>query len=105
MSERKTVTLNTPRNAAKPEFVEFQIRKPLGGDLRGVSLVVELLSLNVDALTSVLPRITAPPLNKHEVAQLDFIDLTAFGTALVGFAADLAGSNGYPGRIGRLKAT
>ncbi|EER0851829.1 TPA: phage tail assembly protein [Escherichia coli] len=84
MSERKTVTLNTPLKRGETEFVEFQIRKPLGGDLRGVSLV-ELLSLNVDALTSVLPRITAPALNKHEVAQLDFIDLTAFGTALVGF--------------------
>ena len=84
MNERKTVTLNTPLKRGKTALVEFQIRKPLGGDLRGVSLV-ELLSLNVDALTSVLPRITAPALNKHEVAQLDFIDLTAFGTALVGF--------------------
>ncbi|HHR5538635.1 TPA: phage tail assembly protein [Klebsiella quasipneumoniae] len=84
MSERKTVTLNTPLKRGETEFSEFQIRKPLGGDLRGVSLV-ELLSLNVDALTTVLPRITAPALNKHEVAQLDFIDLTAFGTAVIGF--------------------
>lgn len=84
MSERKSVTLNTPLKRGEAELSDFQIRKPLGGDLRGISLV-ELLSLNVDALTTVLPRITAPALHKHEVAQLDFIDLTAFGTAVISF--------------------
>ncbi len=84
MNERKTVTLNTPLKRGETELSDFQLRKPLGGDLRGVSLV-ELLSLNVDALTTVLPRITAPALNRHEVAQLDFIDLTAFGTAVISF--------------------
>ena len=79
-----TVTLDTPIKRGNSEITEVTLRKPSAGELRGVSLA-ELLQMKVDALQTVLPRITNPILHKQDMATLDPADLVNMGTVVVGF--------------------
>ena len=79
-----TVTLDTPIKRGNSEITEVTLRKPNSGELRGVSLA-ELLQMKVDALQTVLPRITNPILHKQDMATLDPADLVNMGTVVVGF--------------------
>ena len=79
-----TVTLDTPIKRGNGFITEVTLRKPSAGELRGVSLA-ELLQMKVDALQTVLPRITQPMLHKHEMHALDPADLVNLGTVVVGF--------------------
>ena len=80
----KTVTLDTPIKRGNGFITEVTLRKPSAGELRGVSLA-ELLQMKVDALQTVLPRITNPILHKQDMATLDPADLVNMGTVVVGF--------------------
>ena len=79
-----TVTLDTPIKRGNGFITEVTLRKPSAGELRGVSLA-ELLQMKVDALQTVLPRITNPLLHKQDMATLDPADLVNMGTVVVGF--------------------
>ena len=79
-----TETLDTPIKRGNSEITEVTLRKPSAGELRGVSLA-ELLQMKVDALQTVLPRITNPILHKQDMATLDPADLVNMGTVVVGF--------------------
>ena len=79
-----TVTLDTPIKRGNSVITEVTLRKPSAGELRGVSLA-ELLQMKVDALQTVLPRITNPILHKQDMATLDPADLVNMGTVVVGF--------------------
>ena len=79
-----TVTLDTPIKRGNGFITEVTLRKPSAGELRGVSLA-ELLQMKVDALQTVLPRITQPMLHKIEMQALDPADLVNLGTVVVGF--------------------
>ena len=79
-----TVTLDTPIKRGNGFITEVTLRKPCAGELRGVSLA-ELLQMKVDALQTVLPRITNPLLHKQDMATLDPADLVNMGTVVVGF--------------------
>lgn len=79
-----TVTLDTPIKRGNSFITEVTLRKPNAGELRGVSLA-ELLQMKVDALQTVLPRITNPILHKQDMATLDPADLVNMGTVVVGF--------------------
>ena len=55
------------------------MRKPKTGELRGLALT-DILRMEVGALTKLLPRITQPPLNESQIANLepdDFTDLAS----------------------------
>ena len=79
-----TVTLDTPIKRGNGFITEVTLRKPSAGELRGVSLAA-LLQMKVDALQTVLPRITNPILHKQDMATLDPADLVNMGTVVVGF--------------------
>lgn len=79
-----TVTLETPIKRGSLTIDKVTLRKPTAGELRGVSLA-ELLQMKVDALQTVLPRITTPMLHKQDMASLDPADLVNLGTVVVGF--------------------
>jgi hypothetical protein len=79
-----TVPLDTPIKRGNGFITEVTLRKPNAGELRGVSLA-ELLQMKVDALQTVLPRITNPILHKQDMATLDPADLVNMGTVVVGF--------------------
>lgn len=80
----RPVTLETPVQRGDSSITTVLVRKPRSGELRGLSLS-ELLQLNVDALQTVLPRITEPMLHKQDVANLDPADLVSLGSAVINF--------------------
>lgn len=83
-SSTESVSLDTPLKRGKQTFTSIQVRKPKSGALRGVALT-ELLQMDVQALTRVLPRITEPALTETEIRDLDPADLVQLGTAVSGF--------------------
>lgn len=83
-----THILDTPlvRGAGdgKQTITEVTLRKPRSGELRGVSLS-DLVSLDVTALSKVLPRISTPTLTELDVANIDPADLVQLGGIFAGF--------------------
>ena len=57
--------------------------------LRGINLA-ELLMLRAESVMVLLPRITEPPLLKHEVESMEPVDLIACATEVVNFLAPQA---------------
>lgn len=81
----RTVKLDEPFTRPSGQRIEsVQIRKPMGGALRRVTLT-DLLSLNTDALQTVLPRVTEPPLLKPDFDLIDPVDLVKLGGELISF--------------------
>lgn len=74
-----TVTLSTPVKRGGGDIKSVTLRSPSSGELRGLTLV-DLLNLDVDALQTVLPRISSPSLTKHEIAAMPGHDLVRLGT-------------------------
>ncbi|MDI9855205.1 phage tail assembly protein [Comamonas sp. 17RB] len=81
----RTVTLEEPITRPSGQKIEvITIRKPMGGALRRITLS-DLLSLNTDALQTVLPRVTEPVLVKPDFDLIDPVDLVKLGSELVSF--------------------
>lgn len=80
----ETVTLDTPIKRGSEELAAVTLRKPAAGELRGVSLS-DLLRMDVDALVTVVPRISAPALTSQDVRAMDPADLVQIGGAVAGF--------------------
>nr|WP_315210831.1 phage tail assembly protein [uncultured Albidiferax sp.] len=83
-ADDNTVTLDTPLKRGDTSITTVTLRRPKAGELRGVSLT-ELLQLDVNALQTVLPRITQPILLKTDVADMDPADLVQLGTKVINF--------------------
>ena len=79
-----TVTLEFPITRGASTITQLHLRKPKAGALRGINLA-ELLQLRAEAVMLLLPRITEPPLLKHEVAAMAPVDLIACATEVVDF--------------------
>ncbi|GHE20121.1 phage tail assembly protein [Halomonas urumqiensis] len=80
----ETVELDTPLQRGKQTVTEIHVRKPKAGSLRGVALA-DLLQMDVQALTKVLPRITEPALTEPELRAMDPADLVQLGNAVSNF--------------------
>lgn len=80
----QTITLDTPLVRGEQVIEAITLRKPQVGELRGTSLSA-LVSLEVDALQRVLPRISTPTLTEADVAHLDPADLVQLGGAFARF--------------------
>lgn len=78
------VTLETAVQRGELTIPEVRVRKPHGGELRGLSLT-DLGTLDVNALLKVLPRITVPPLFGPECEKLEPSDLMALGAEVADF--------------------
>ncbi|MRT40119.1 phage tail assembly protein [Enterobacteriaceae bacterium RIT702] len=79
-----TVVFETPLKRGESEIKQVELIKPTAGSLRGVRLA-DLCQSDVDALLTVLPRITLPSLTKTECNALDPIDLISLGGKVIGF--------------------
>lgn len=79
-----TVELDSPIERGTNSIKSLHLRKPMSGELRGVSLV-DLLNLDVNALRKVVPRISTPSLTDVEVGRMDPADLVEIGTTVAGF--------------------
>jgi hypothetical protein len=84
-----SVTLSAPLKIDGTEEKVISLRTPKAGELRGLKLT-DLMQMDVQALMVVLPRITQPPLSGDQVASMSVVDLTRFGTKIIGFFGDLS---------------
>lgn len=89
-----TITLDTPIQREGQTIAQLELRKPAAGELRGLSMLA-LLQMDVDALASLLPRISSPMVSKPEALQMDPADLLAVGVEVAGFLQQKAGNTGY----------
>lgn len=80
----KTVVLDTPIHRGNEQISEIILRKPLSGALRGVRLQA-LMEMDVNAMMTVLPRISTPSLTAAETAGLNPADLLALSVEVVTF--------------------
>ena len=79
-----TITLEEPIVRGDKEIGEIALRRPDAGALRGLSLM-DLVRMDNDAVASVLPRISSPPLIDAEVAQLSPADRFACAVEIASF--------------------
>ncbi|MGL5469876.1 MAG: phage tail assembly protein [Shewanella sp.] len=80
----KKVTLDQAISRGKESVTEVTLRKPKAGELRGLSLS-DLLNLDVNAISTVLPRISSPMITKDEVINMDPADLVQIGGEISNF--------------------
>lgn len=80
----EVITLDTPIIRGEQKIEQVTLRKPMSGELRGVTLS-DLAQMDVLALRKVLPRISAPSLTDHEVGRMDPADLFQCGLAVASF--------------------
>lgn len=78
------IELDTPLDRGGHSVTHVDIRKPSTGALRGVTLV-DVMQMDVQALTKVLPRITDPALTEPEIRAMDPADIVQLGAALSDF--------------------
>lgn len=80
----KNVTLDIALKRGDKTHNAVNIRKPAAGDLRGTRLT-DVANIEVDALIKVLPRISTPPLNEHELSTMNGADFLALGVVVSNF--------------------
>lgn len=81
---QKKVKLDQPITRGKDTVTEITLRKPKAGELRGLSLT-DVLNMDVNAIATLLPRISSPIITKDEVLNLDPADLVQLGGEIAGF--------------------
>ncbi|MBT2131233.1 phage tail assembly protein [Aliiroseovarius lamellibrachiae] len=78
VTKLNATTLSKPLKIDGEKVTEITLRKPSPGELRGLALT-DILRMEVDAVTKLLPRVTMPPLSpaqiSTELATEDFMDL------------------------------
>ncbi len=80
----KVITLDVPLKRGEQLIDTLSLRRPNTGALRGVS-ITDILQMQVNAVSVVLPRITTPTLTEADVRRLDIADLTECAISLAGF--------------------
>lgn len=80
----EVITLDTPIIRGEQKIEQVTLRKPMSGELRGVTLS-DLAQMDVLALRKVLPRISMPSLTEHEIGRMDPADLLQCGVAVASF--------------------
>lgn len=81
----KTFTFEKPIPYGKDnELSEITLRRPQAGDLRGVRLL-GLHQMEVDTLTTIVPRISNPPVTAGQLAAMDPYDTVRLMEAVTDF--------------------
>jgi hypothetical protein len=80
----ETITLADPIRRGEQVIEKIALRKPRGGELRGLTLQ-ELINTDIGAILKVVPRISDPVLTPHECDNLDPADLAEIGGTIRGF--------------------
>lgn len=83
-TEQNTVTLAAPIVRGETTIEQLVLRKPKAGELRGLSLQ-DVITSDVAALLTLIPRISLPPLTADEANELDPADLAEIGGMVRGF--------------------
>lgn len=80
----KTAILENPIKRGDIQITEIQIRKPNVGTLRNLSLQ-DVLKWEINAVNTVLTRVTQPALNVAELNAMDVSDYTTLTVELTSF--------------------
>lgn len=80
----EAITLEEPIIRGETEIAKLTLRKPSAGELRKLSLK-DLINTEIDAILELLPRISDPTLNDHEVNAISPGDLAQIGGVIRGF--------------------
>lgn len=83
-SRFETVTLSTPIIRGETTIDKLTLRKPRGGELRGLTLQ-DILQTDISAIITLIPRISDPILIKDEAENLEADDLSEIGGVIRGF--------------------
>lgn len=83
-TELKPVPLEKPVKRGDTAIDLVQIRKPVAGDCRGLQ-VAQLQFGDVNSIIKIVPRISIPRLEEHEVAALDTNDFAEVTEIIAGF--------------------
>ncbi|HEY9092044.1 phage tail assembly protein [Parasphingorhabdus sp.] len=86
MTDKKldTVTLSTPIIVGDKTIDKLTLRKPTAGELRGLSLQ-DIMTTEVTAMLSIIPRICEPALNPEQVNGLEVDDFSMIAGTIRGF--------------------
>lgn len=79
-----TVDLDQPIERGEQAIAKLTLKKPMGGELRGLNLV-NLTQLDVNSLHKLLPRICTPAISEQDVQGMDPADLLACAAEVAGF--------------------
>lgn len=80
----EVIELETPIKREGGNIEKLTLRKPVSGELRGLSLA-DLINMEVDSITKVLPRISNPTLTEQDVREMDPADLSDCGRQIADF--------------------
>lgn len=81
---QKTVTLDNPIQRGEQTISDIVVRKPMAGQLRGLNMT-DILQMDVNALSKLLPRITSPALTEVDIGAMDPADLMQLGQEVSAF--------------------
>jgi len=85
----QAVPLEVPIKRAGGDITELKVQKPLGGDLRGLSLK-SIADMDAVSIQILLPRITVPSIIQAEANALDLVDLANCGGVIWDFLHPMA---------------
>lgn len=78
------VALDTPIVRGDTTISSVQLSRPLGGALRGLS-TLDLVRMEYDAIRTVVPRISHPPILVQDFDRMDTADILTISTEVAGF--------------------
>lgn len=90
-----SIPLDVPIQRGEQVISCLQLRKPDAGALRGIKLM-DLLQMDMGAISTLLPRITTPILTAADVAKLDPADLVAVSQEVLTFFMSKAARESLP---------
>lgn len=79
-----TVILSRPIQRGDTQITTLELTEPNAGSLRGTRLT-DLLNGDVDAVVTLLPRISEPAIQKHEIAKMSARDLALVTEEIMAF--------------------
>lgn len=80
----KECTFETGFTRGEEQITKVRLRKPKGGELRGLNLQ-DLMRADVNAIITILPRISDPIMTVADAENLDADDIAEAGGVITGF--------------------
>lgn len=80
----EVITLDTSLMMGTQEITQVEVRKPNAKALQGLK-IADLIQGDVNAVLTLLPKVTNPTLTPGQVQQLDPCDIAQFGAVFIAF--------------------
>lgn len=104
MTQSATIKLTQPIQRGETPISEVTLRKPMGGDLRGLN-VQSLIQADYNAVRTLVPRIAAPQLLETDLDAMEAEDIAAIAGEVIGFFMPKAAKEAIMASIGQEQST